>query len=233
MAWTKAGNIRGPQGPKGDTGSVGPQGEQGPIGLTGQTGPKGDTGAGGATGPTGPQGPQGVKGDHGTGLNVLSAVATADLLPTTGNTPGDAHMVTSTGNLHIWGDDGTWHELGHVQGPAGPAGAAGAQGPQGEQGVAGTHGSVIMHGDGPPQANTGVNGDYWINQTDSTVWGPKTDAGWGSAGFSIKGATGSQGPAGARGSAWFTGPGAPTTVDGSVAGDLYLDTSSGDVYRLD
>lgn len=232
MAWTKAGNIQGPAGPAGPAGATGPEGPAGPTGLTGQTGPKGDTGAGGATGPQGPEGPQGPKGDHGTGLNVLSAVATAGDLPSTGNTPGDAHMVTSTGNLHIWGDDGTWHELGHIQGPAGPAGATGSQGPQGEQGVAGTHGSVILHGDGPPQAGTGVDGDYWINQQDSTVWGPKSAGDWGSTSFSIKGVQGPAGPQGTRGGAWFTGAGAPTTVANSAAGDMYLDTSNGDVYQL-
>jgi hypothetical protein len=43
-------------------------------------------------------------------------------LPTTGNLPGDAHLVTATGDLYIWGTDNTWHATGHVQGPPGPAG---------------------------------------------------------------------------------------------------------------
>jgi len=60
----------------------------------------------------------------------------------------------------------------------------------------------------------------------------------------IKGATGATGAAGsngtngtngtngARGSKWFVGSGAPTTVSGSVAGDMYLDSATGDVYEL-
>jgi hypothetical protein len=31
---------------------------------------------------------------------------------------------------------------------------------------------------------------------------------------------------------WFTGAGPPGTVSGAVAGDMYLDTSSGVVYKL-
>jgi hypothetical protein len=47
-----------------------------------------------------------------------------------------------------------------------------------------------------------------------------------------QGAQGSPGAQGARGSAWFTGAGVPTTVANSAPGDLYLDTDTGDVYRL-
>ena len=46
------------------------------------------------------------------------------------------------------------------------------------------------------------------------------------------GLAGPQGDAGARGTLWFTGSGAPTTVSGSQPGDLYLDTTTSDVYRL-
>lgn len=37
---------------------------------------------------------------------------------------------------------------------------------------------------------------------------------------------------GPRGVTWFTGTGAPGTIAGSVAGDLYLDLSTGDIYVL-
>jgi hypothetical protein len=49
-------------------------------------------------------------------------VPTVGDLPSTGNLPGDAHLVTATGDLYIWGTDNTWHATGHVQGPPGPAG---------------------------------------------------------------------------------------------------------------
>ena len=51
----------------------------------------------------------------------------------------------------------------------------------------------------------------------------------------IQGAQGEVGPAGTqgkRGTGWFTGVGAPTDVSGSVPGDLYLKSVTGDVYVL-
>ena len=55
---------------------------------------------------------------------------------------------------------------------------------------------------------------------------------------SLKGPQGDPGPQGepgsqgSRGNGWFTGSGAPTTIPGSMPGDLYLDHTSGDVYVL-
>jgi hypothetical protein len=46
------------------------------------------------------------------------------------------------------------------------------------------------------------------------------------------GPPGDPGADGARGATWFTGAGAPTVVPGSLIGDLYLDTVTGDVYVL-
>jgi len=46
------------------------------------------------------------------------------------------------------------------------------------------------------------------------------------------GATGPQGVQGVRGSRWYTGPGAPVTVpDTRIDGDMWLDETSGDVWR--
>ncbi len=73
-AWTRIGNIAGPQGPIGSTGPVGPQGvigpagpagPQGAIGLAGPAGPQGLTGPVGPTGPAGAQGVPGATGPQG------------------------------------------------------------------------------------------------------------------------------------------------------------------------
>lgn len=40
------------------------------------------------------------------------------------------------------------------------------------------------------------------------------------------------GPRGERGSIWFCGNGAPAKIDGSLAGDKYLDNDTGDIYEL-
>jgi hypothetical protein len=47
------------------------------------------------------------------------------------------------------------------------------------------------------------------------------------------GNTGSTGATGSRGTGWFTGSGAPVEpIAGTIAGDLYLDAVSGNVYTL-
>ena len=84
----------------------------------------------------------------------------------------------------------------------------GPQGPQGPQGPAGAQ--------GPPGA-------------DSTVPGPQGPAGPAGA----DGAPGSTGATGTRGSLWYTGAGAPGTISGQLPNDMYLDTSTGDIYQLD
>jgi hypothetical protein len=108
----------------------------------------------------GPEGPQGPAGPQGQGIRILSAVATVGDLPSTGNQPGDAHLVTATGNVHIWNGTG-WTEIGHVQGPQGPAGiqgppgATGPAGPGGQPGIRGPEGPIGPTG---PQGPTGMQG---------------------------------------------------------------------------
>lgn len=165
----------GPQGPqgiqgvKGDTGDTGATGPQGLTGATGPQGAKGDTGLTGDTGPQGPQGiqgPQGVKGDTGdTGAqgpvgpaqNMKGNLDNTGLLPPTGNTIGDAYLITGTDPDEIWAWGSTgWVFAGNagVQGPAGPQGPQGIQGPAGPQpplssatpsavGAAGSAGSAV------------------------------------------------------------------------------------------
>ena len=62
--------------------------------------------------------------------------------------------------------------------------------------------------------------------------GPAGAAGaQGSAGATgAQGSAGATGATGARGSLWTTGTGAPTASGTTMAGDQYLDVSTGDVY---
>ena len=80
----------------------------------------------------------------------------------------------------------------------------GPQGPTGPQGPSGQTGAAGSQGPTGPEGPQGATG--------------------------AKGDAGAQGP---RGSKWFTGAGAPTSVGGAAVGDMYLDTSTGVVYRLD
>lgn len=67
-AWTKIGNIRGPQGANGATGAAGPQGP---------------AGARGATGPQGPAGPQGAAAVTDASLSTTSTNAVRNSVVTT------------------------------------------------------------------------------------------------------------------------------------------------------
>ncbi|MDB5157407.1 MAG: hypothetical protein JWR50_2114 [Mucilaginibacter sp.] len=124
-------------------------------------------------------------------------------------------------------------------GPQGSTGSTGAQGSQGAVGPAGPagangqNGSVIYSGITAPPATTGVKGDFYLNSSNGLLYGPKTDAGWGT-GFSLVGpagatgaigATGAQGATGAAGNSVLSGTGVPSAALGKT-GDFYLDKSS-------
>lgn len=151
-AWVDAGTILGPTGPTGPIGAAGPTGPTGPQGVVGSIGP---------TGPTGTQGPQGPQGITGEGIRILGEVATPGNLPPTGNTPGDAYIVTSDGNLYVWTTDtdpDSWIDAGQVVGPQGPQGPQGVQGVQGIQGVSGPVGPTGPQGNIGPVGPTGPAG---------------------------------------------------------------------------
>jgi hypothetical protein len=120
------------------------------------------------------------------------------------------------------------------EGPQGPDGPQGPQGPEGPVGPAGEDGSVIHAGTGAPSADTGVNGDYYLNQDTGELYGPKNDDGWGTP-ISLQGPAGEDGQDGADGqdgkdgSQIHSGTGSPDASLG-VVGDYYLDKDSFDLY---
>jgi hypothetical protein len=195
-AATSGSSIPGQQGPQGPAGNDGAIGPQGPIGLTGSAGPQGATGLvgaqgpqgqAGATGATGPQGPIGLSGPEGP--------------------QGATGLVGAQGPQGQAGATGATGPQGPIglTGPAGPQGAtgiAGAQGPQGQAGTNGINGSdgkTILYGTSNPTALIGNNGDFFINTTSNTIFGPKASSVWPTTGVSLvgpQGATGPQGPPG-------------------------------------
>ena len=82
-------------------------------------------------------------------------------------------------------------------GPQGTQGAPGVAGEAGAQGAAGLAGNTLLNGEGVPAADLGKNGDFYLDLTSMSLYGPKTTAGWGSA-IPV---SGSQGEAGADGNA--------------------------------
>ena len=81
---------------------------------------------------------------------------------------------------------------------------------------------VWWSGSGAPSSGLGSNGDMYIDTATENVYGPKAGGSWGSAVTNIKGATGA-------GAVWWSGAGAPSSGLGNN-GDMYLNTSTGDVY---
>jgi len=116
----------------------------------------------------GPQGPAGADGAQGpAGADGLSAYEIAV-------------------NNGFVGTESEW--LASLEGPQG------IQGEQGPAGADGTDGNTVLNGIVDPTTE-GVDGDFYINTTTNTIFGPKTAGAWG-AGTSL---VGPQGPAGADG----------------------------------
>jgi hypothetical protein len=245
MAWVKQGNIKGPKGDQGVAGGAGPPGPPGPGIIAGASAPTGgkdgdffyrtDTHVmyGPKVGGVWPssgyplQGPQGAPGHS---IDIKSAVSDWAHLPAGGTTsapanqPGDVHFVTGgadghAGSFAVWAlkaqhaatpvnpTDYEWRDMGHLQGPPGPG---------------------LLAGTGAPTTSLGQIGDLYFDKSAKNLYGPKAAAGWG-APIPLVGASGVKGD---RGFGWFVGHGAPTTVAGTIPGDLYLDDVTGDVYRL-
>lgn len=192
-------------------------------GQTGPMGPQGPSGAQGLPGPSGPQGPAG------TSITVIDggAVATANLLPTLGNNPGDARLVIDTGELWVWNEPTqTWNNLGRVQGPPGKDGTS-----------VSIVGSVPDASQLPTTANKGdgyITADNGsLHVFDGTSWhdvgsvqGPAGPAGpigppgpQGAAGpTGAKGDRGDLGPVGPAGPQGVQGPAGPVGPQGPLGG---------------
>ena len=75
----------------------------------------------------------------------------------------------------------------------------------------GADGKTILNGTAAPSSDTGAEGDFFLDTTNSMLYGPKTTSGWGS-GVSLigptgaTGATGLTGATGAKGDTGATGP---------------------------
>ncbi len=93
-----------------------------------------------------------------------------------------------------------------IQGPQGEQGIAGTDGAQGPQGDPGADGKTVLSGTGDPNISQGVDGDFYINYTTNTIFGPKTEGLWG-AGVSLIGPQGEQGPQGPQGQQGEAGTG--------------------------
>jgi len=224
--------------------------------LKGADGAQGIQGIQGVAGNAGAQGIQGVPGVD--GKTILSGTVN----PTTQGIDGDFYINTTTSTIFGPKTSGAWgvgtllkgadgaQGIQGVPGTDGTQGIQGIQGVQGTQGIPGVDGKTILSGTVNPTSQ-GINGDFYINTTTSTIFGPKTSGAWG-AGTLLKGAdgaTGAQGIQGATGAqgiqgttgtqgvqgvpgvdgkTMLSGTAAPTTQ--GVDGDFYYESTTPAVY---
>lgn len=152
----------------------------------------------------GPQGPEGPQGPKGNdGAGIEIAGSVATYADLpSGLTPADA------GDGYLVEADGKLYIWSGTAFPADGAGVEfrGPQGPKGDQGIQGIQGIQGAKGDQGEQGPAGAKGD--------------------------RGDKGDTGATGVRGSKWYTGSGAPGTIAGALAGDVYLDGIDGTVYQF-
>ena len=85
-----------------------------------------------------------------------------------------------------------------------------------------TFGVTLLYGAGAPAAGTGVDGAFYLDYTNSVLYGPKAAGAW-PAGVSLRGVTGT------AGNTVHSGSGAPSSGTG-VNGDWYIDTAAHYIY---
>lgn len=110
-----------------------------------------------------------------------------------------------------------------VDGGRGVAGPAGKNGANGKNGKNGTDGNTLLNGAGVPGAGLGSNGDFYLDTSSDTLYGPKAAGAWPTPGTSLKG--------GAGGSAVLAASSGTasnlTTVAGGLSGNVGLLPLSG------
>lgn len=118
----------------------------------------------GAIGPQGEKGEQGEEGINGSnGNTIYSGKATPS---NSIGVNGDFFLNLLNGDLYGPKSSEEWGKPFSLKGV---------------QGEAGTPGATILSGSTVPLGALGKNGDFYINLVEMTIYGPKSDSGWGSA----------------------------------------------------
>jgi hypothetical protein len=167
---------------------------------------------------------QGTPGDDGAPGAAGSTVRNGTGTPSGGlGADGDFYIDTTPGAIKIFGPktSGTWGSGTNLVGPTGSTGSTGS---------AGTNGKSVLNGTAAPTTE-GVDGDFYLRTSNSTLYGPKASGAWPGSPVSLvgpTGSTGSTGSAGTNGNTVLSGSGAPTSQ--GVNGDFYIDTTAKVIY---
>jgi len=238
---------RGATGIRGTTGATGVQGatgSTGPIGATGAgaTGATGATGLG-ATGSTGPIGATGPTGADGTSVTIIGSVPTVGGNPqTTLNAAfpsavnGNGVLDQTTGDLWVL-TNGTWVDVGTIQGPQGATGVSAIAGayiytqatPSAVWTVNHNLGYRYVQVSISDSNNLSINGTYdyptinFVNDNQLVITWQSAMTGYaaissGGGQAGTNGSTGATGPAGSPGGA--TGATGVTGATGSIGNTL-------------
>ncbi len=201
----------GAQGIQGLTGAIGATGAQGIQGLTGTTGAQGIQGLTGATGIQGIQGLTGATGTSITNTRVIGdslyitlstgQTLTAGYVRGATGAQGIQGLTGANGVQGIQGLTGATGQQG-IQGLTGATGTsitnANVTGDslyvilstgqkltagyvRGSAGIAGINGNTILNGTIDPIVSQGNVGDFYLNTTTNSIYGPKTNSGWGNS----------------------------------------------------
>jgi hypothetical protein len=92
----------------------------------------------------------------------------------------------------------------------------------------GSDGKSILSGNVTPSAETGNNGDFYIDLSGVFLYGPKSAGAWGDY-ISLKGNPGVPGDPGAAGNRILSGNGSPSSGTGNN-GDFYIDLTAVSLY---
>jgi hypothetical protein len=152
-----------------------------PGSCTSLIGPQGPTGSTGSTGSTGPAGSNGTNGN--TVLNGSGAPGSGT------GVNGDYYLRSDTTSLYGPKSGGAW-----------PGSPTSLVGPTGSTGASGTNGNSVLNGTGAPGSGTGINGDYYLRNDTSCLYGPKAAGAWPGTCTSLIGPQGPAGTAAAGGS---------------------------------
>lgn len=106
---------------------------------------------------------------------------------------GDFYLDAQTRQLYGPRTHGVW--------PLPPVPLTGPVGASGQDGQDGEDGASVLNGNGLPLNTLGREGDFYIDLTTTTLYGPKSAGAWPGSGIALSGVAGPVGPAGPTGPA--------------------------------